>query len=299
MAACDAQEGAREEVAKRFKVSLGMVKKLLAQRARTGDLRARYRDCGRKAKLPPERGGEMKQRVVKEPDLTLAEIKQRLGLGSTVAAIHWVLAKMGLTDEKTLDTAEQNRPDVAPARRRWRRRQGGLDPARRVFTDESAAKTNMTRRRGRAPKAGRLICPAPQGHWQTNTRISSVRRDGSSAGRTVERATNPEVLRASGCEILVPALRLGDMGVMDNLGAHKNEPTLERIRRAGAEVRFLPAYSPDLNPIEMIWSDVNALLRKAHACNHSNLLTAIAAALCVVPSQDALGWFAACGYNFI
>ena len=100
VAACDAQEGTREEVAKRFKVSLGMVKKLLAQRARTGDLRARYRYCGRKAKLLPERGGEMKQLVAKEPDLTLAEIKQRLGLGCTVAAIHWVLAKMGLTYKK-------------------------------------------------------------------------------------------------------------------------------------------------------------------------------------------------------
>ena len=97
VAACDAQEGTREEVAKRFRVSLGMVKKLLAQRARTGDLRARYRYCGRKAKLLPERGGEMKQLVAKEPDLTLAEIKQRLGLGCTVAAIHWVLAKMRLT----------------------------------------------------------------------------------------------------------------------------------------------------------------------------------------------------------
>jgi transposase len=77
-----------------------MVKKLLAQRARTGDLRARYRYCGRKAKLLPERGGEMKQLVAKEPDLTLAEIKQRLGLECTVAAIHWVLAKMGLTYKK-------------------------------------------------------------------------------------------------------------------------------------------------------------------------------------------------------
>jgi transposase len=86
---------------------------------------------------------------------------------------------------------------------------------------------------------------------------------------------------------------------MDNLGAHKNELTLERIRQAGAEVRFLPAYSPDLNPIEMMWSKVKALLRKAQARNHADLLKAIAAALCAVTSQDALGWFAACGYNFI
>jgi Transposase and inactivated derivatives len=98
--AYDAKEGTREEVAKRFKVSLGMVKKLLAQRERTGDLRARYRYCGRKAKLMPERGRELKELVAKEPDLTLEEIKQRLGLECTVAAIHWVLARMGLTYKK-------------------------------------------------------------------------------------------------------------------------------------------------------------------------------------------------------
>jgi transposase len=157
----------------------------------------------------------------------------------------------------------------------------------------------MTRLRGRAPKGERLICHAPHGHWQTTTMISSVRLDGTSACMTVEGATNTEVFRAYVCEILVPALRPGDIVVMDNLGAHKNEHTLERIRQAGAEVRFLPAYSPDLNPIEMMWSKVKALLRKAQARNHSDLLKAIATALCAVTSQDALGWFAACGYNFI
>lgn len=100
VAAYDGKEGTREEVAKRFKVSLGMVKKLLAQRERTGDLRARYRYCGRKAKLMPESGKQMKALVAKEPDLTLAEMKERLGLECTVAAIHWALGKMGLTYKK-------------------------------------------------------------------------------------------------------------------------------------------------------------------------------------------------------
>ena len=97
----------------------------------------------------------------------------------------------------------------------------------------------------------------------------------------------------------MPTLRPGDIVVMDNLGAHKNENTLALIQQAGAEVRFLPAYSPDLNPIEMMWSKVKALLRKAAARTHPDLLAAIAAALSAVTQQDALGWFAACGYNFI
>src|SRR5690606_11707712 len=100
VAAYEAQEGTREEVAKRFKVSLGLVKKLLAQKGRTGDLRPRYRYCGRKAKLEPAHGERMKQLVAKEPDLTLVEIKQRLELNCTIGAIHWVLARLGLTYKK-------------------------------------------------------------------------------------------------------------------------------------------------------------------------------------------------------
>lgn len=129
--------------------------------------------------------------------------------------------------------------------------------------------------------------------------ISSVRLDGTSACMTIEGATNTGVFYAYVREVLVPSLRPGDIVIMDNLGAHKNERTIALIEDAGAEVRFLPAYSPDLNPIEMMWSKVKALLRKAQARNHPDLLLAIASALNAVTPQDALGWFAACGYNFI
>ena len=168
-----------------------------------------------------------------------------------------------------------------------------------VFIDESAAKTNLTRLRGRAPRGERLVCHTPHGHWRTTTMISSVRLDGTSACMTIEGATDTEVFRAYVREILLPALRPADIVVMDNLGAHKNEQTLELIRQAGAEVRFLPAYSPDLNPIEMMWSKVKNLLRKAQARTHPDLLRAVAAALDAVTAQDARGWFSACGYSFI
>jgi len=157
----------------------------------------------------------------------------------------------------------------------------------------------MTRLRGRSPKGERLVCHAPHGHWCTTTMISSVRLDGTTACMTIEGATNTEVFHAYVREVLVPSLRPGDIVVMDNLGAHKNELTLALIEQAGAEVRFLPAYSPDLNPIEMMWSKVKALLRKAQARNHSDLLAAIASALSAVTPDDALGWFTSCGYSFI
>lgn len=129
--------------------------------------------------------------------------------------------------------------------------------------------------------------------------ISSVRLDGTTACMTIEGATNTEVFYAYVREVLVPSLRRGDIVILDNLGAHKNERTIALIEAAGAEARFLPAYSPDLNPIEMMWSKVKALLRKAQARNHPDLLVAIASDLNAVTPADALGWFAACGYNFI
>jgi len=129
--------------------------------------------------------------------------------------------------------------------------------------------------------------------------ISSVRLDGSSACMTIEGATNAEVFQAYVREVLVPSLQSGDIVVMDNLSAHKNERTIKLLEQAGAQVRFLPAYSPDLNPIEMMWSKVKALLRKAEARTHPDLLNAIASALAAVTAQDARNWFAHCGYCFI
>lgn len=129
--------------------------------------------------------------------------------------------------------------------------------------------------------------------------ISSVRLDGSSACLTIEGATNAEVFRAYVQEVLRPTLQPGDIVILDNLSAHKDTRALAVISECGAEVRFLPAYSPDLNPIEMMWSKVKSLLRTAQARTSTDLLKAIGAALAAISAQDALGWFVACGYSFI
>ena len=157
----------------------------------------------------------------------------------------------------------------------------------------------MTRLRGRSPRGERLVCHAPHGHRCTTTMISSVRLDGTTACMTIEGATNTEVFRAYVREVLIPSLRPGDIVVMDNLGAHKNPDTISLIEKVGAEVRLLPAYSPDLNPIELIWSKVKSLLRNAQARTRPDLLAAISSALASVTSQDASGWFTHCGYSFV
>lgn len=137
----------------------------------------------------------------------------------------------------------------------------------------------MTRLRGRAPRGRRLVAKAPHGHWRTTTMISSVRLDGTTACMTIEGPTDTAVFQAYVRSILVPTLRPGDIVVMDNLSPHKHEQTVELIVQAGASVRFLPAYSPDLNPIEMMWSKIKALLRAAEPRDHAQLQRAIAQAL--------------------
>jgi transposase len=129
--------------------------------------------------------------------------------------------------------------------------------------------------------------------------ISSIRLDGTTAAMTVEGATTGEVFRAYVEHILAPTLRPGDIVVLDNLSPHKDAAALARIEAAGAEVRFLPPYSPDFNPIEKMWSKVKALLRSAKARDPESLIAAIGQALSQVSAQDAAGWFASCGYSFI
>jgi transposase len=129
--------------------------------------------------------------------------------------------------------------------------------------------------------------------------IGALRWEGPSACVTIEGATDTEVFEAYIRDALCPTLRPGDVVIMDNLSPHKGARVLELIGQAGAQVRFLPAYSPDLNPIEPMWSKVKAALRTAEARTQPALLGAIAASLEAVTSQDARNWFAHCGYSII
>lgn len=144
-----------------------------------------------------------------------------------------------------------------------------------------------------------MVASAPHGHWQTTTLISSIRLDGSTACMAIEGATDTEVFQAYVRTTLCPSLRPGDIVVMDNLSPHKNEGTLRLIEATGATVAFLPAYSPDLNPIEKMWSKVKALLRSAEARTVEALTAAVAAALRAVTHRDAINWFASCGYSIL
>jgi transposase len=172
-----------------------------------------------------------------------------------------------------------------------------MDMDKLVFIDESGAKTNMTRLYGRAKDGSRAVDSTPAGNWNTTTMISDVRLDGPKAPMVIKGATNKEVFQVYVKDFLLPTLNKGDIVILDNLSAHKGNEIRSMIESAGAKLWYLPPYSPDLNPIEMMWSKVKAILRSIKARTDEHLLDAIAKALDQITSKDIKGWFRAYGYG--
>jgi transposase len=171
----------------------------------------------------------------------------------------------------------------------WKKAQPSMDLAKLVFIDESGAKTNMTRLYGRAMAGQRAIDDAPSGHWCTTTMISSVRLDGSTACMVVDGATTKDIFEAYIEQILLPSLKAGDIVVLDNLSARKSQRVRQLIESVGAELWYLPAYSPDLNPIEKMWSKIKSILRTLKARTEKTLIDAIAQALDAITANDVKG----------
>jgi transposase len=166
-------------------------------------------------------------------------------------------------EKKVLRAAEQDRPDVAQQRAEWTVKQAGLNPDQLVFIDETWAKTNMTRPRGRAPRGERAVARVPHGHWKTTTFLAALRTTGLTAPLVVDGAINGVVFLAWVQQQLVPTLQAGDIVIMDNLSAHKVAGVRDAIESAGARVLYLPPYSPDFNPIETVFSKFKWLLKSA------------------------------------
>jgi transposase len=160
-----------------------------------------------------------------------------------------------------LRAAEQDRPDVANARAEWRDNQSSLSPGKLVFIDETWTKTNMTRLYGRAERGERLVAAVPHGHWKTSTFIAGLRQDGLVAPCVFDGAINGELFLDYVEQVLAPTLKKGDIVIMDNLRAHKVAGVRQAIEAADAQLLYLPAYSPDLNPIEKAFAKIKALLR--------------------------------------
>ena len=159
--------------------------------------------------------------------------------------------------------AEQNRPDIARKRQRWKAHQHRIAPGRLVFIDETWVKTNMAPLRGWAPSGHRLAAHVPHGHWKTLTFIAALRADRIDAPWVIDGPINGELFALYVEKVLTPTLAKGDVVILDNLNSHKGKAARKAIRAAGAHLVFLPPYSPDLNPIEQFFSKLKHLLRKA------------------------------------
>lgn len=206
---------------------------------------------------------------------------------------------MASPSKKSLRAEEQQRADVARARRQWMREQGLLDPARLVFIDETAVSTNMVRLWGRSPRGCELVGRAPFGRWHTVTFVAALRHDRMTAPMVVEGAMTAEMFRAYVEHCLRATLRRGDIVVLDNLQAHKAAGVEQAIDKAGATLRYLPKYSPDLNPIEMPFAKLKTCLRKAAARTVPELQRAIRAFLPLLNAQECANYFRHAGYRAI
>ena len=195
-----------------------------------------------------------------------------------------------------MHAAEQSRPDVAKARTEWRENQPNLNPGKLIFIDETSTKTNMVRLYGRAKRGTRLIDTSPHGHWKTSTFIAGLREDGMVAPAVFDGAINADLFLAYVEQVLVPTLTPDDIVVMDNLSSHKKPAVRQAIEQAGASVRFLPAYSPDLNPIVQVFAKLKALLRAKALRTVDALWKALGSITGCVSPQECKNFIRHAGY---
>ena len=184
-------------------------------------------------------------------------------------------------------------------RQAWVESQSELDRAHLVFIDETWATTAMARTRGRAPQGQRLRAAVPHGHWKTTTLIAGLRQDGLVAPFVLDGPVNRCSFETYTACVLVPGLRPGDVVVMDNLSSHKGPRVRELIEAAGASLRYLPPYSPDLNPIENAFAKLKALLRKAAERTIGALWDRIGTSLDAFTPAECTNYIKAAGYGAV
>jgi len=195
-----------------------------------------------------------------------------------------------------LHAAEQERPDVAEARAEWRNQQPGLTSARLIFLDETSVKTNMVRQYGRAPRGERLVGSVPHGHRKTSTFIGCLHEGGVIAPYVIDGAVNGSLFVAYVEQQLATALRPGDIVIMDNLPVHKAAGVRAAIEAAGAKLLYLPPYSPDLNPIEMVFAKMKAQLRAAAIRTVEALWRALGTIADALTPAECVNYIRHCGY---
>jgi transposase len=284
-------DGSLRQVAERFLVSLSFVTRLLHHYRATGSREPKPHGGGRRPALGPAELRRLQALVRKNPDATLEELRRGLGLECSHMAIVRALKRLSITRKnKVLHAQEQDSPEVQQKRRDFIREVRETEPRRLVFVDETGAHTAMTRTHGRAP-AGQRVEGAVPGHWESVTLICGLRLSGVTAPMVFSGATDTMVFRGYVEQVLLPELQPGDVVIWDNLQPHQAAGVVEAVEQAGAHVIPLPPSSPDLTPIEEMFSKVKGILRSAAGRTTVALMEVIGSALHEVSQQDIRGWF--------
>jgi len=199
--------------------------------------------------------------------------------------------------KKVLHAAEQDRPDVVAARKGLKAEQPTLKASRLVFIDETAVTTKMTRLYGRAPVGARLVAKVPHSHWKALTLVGALRVDGMTAPYVLNGAMDGLAFLAYVEQVLVPTLKKRDIVLMDNVRTHRVAGVSEAIEAAGAQLRYLPAYSPDLNPIENAYAKIKSDLRKGAARTVDALWKLVGRSVKAIGPSECAGYFRHAGYR--
>jgi len=293
--AVDNHEGSLRQLARRFFVSVTFITRLLSLRRQTGSLAPRPHAGGPKPVLGGQLLDRLRHLVDEQPDATLDELAARLGICCSRMAVWRALRRLQITrKKKVLRADERDRPDVQQKRTEFLQHLAALDPEQLVYVDEMGATTAMGRTHGRAPRGERVHGSVP-GQWESLTLVAGMRLGGVVGTGVFAGATDTPTFRVYVEQVLVPELQEGDVVLLDNLKPHKDKSVVRAIEGAGAEVLSLPPWSPDLTPIEKMFSKVKGLLRSAAARTEEVLIGAIGKALEAVGPEDIRGWFGSCG----
>jgi transposase len=294
-AAVDHQEGSTRQIARRFRIGLSTLTRWLQRRRQTGVLTPKPHGGGRPPAVDATPAAILRDLVRHQPDATLDELNARLGLGCSRMAIFRALLRERISrKKKVLHAQERDTPRTKRKRRDFRRRIARVDPKDLVFVDETGANTAMTRIYGRAPIGERVEGAVP-GHWESVTWIAGLRLSGVTSPMACEGAMDTPSFESYVEQILVPDLQPGEVVVWDNLKPHQSAAARRLLRRAGAQLVRLPPYSPDLTPIEKLYSKVKTVLRSIGARTTTTVYAAMGRAMKAVPGADILGWFRSCG----
>jgi transposase len=290
----------RNAAAEVYGVAVSTAVKLMQQWASTHRLEAKPMGGCHGYKLDKYR--DLVERLVAaKPDATLSELQEELkahkvNVGRT--SVFRFLNHLKLSfKKKTLYASEQDRPDIQKARDVWHRAQRRFDPKNLVFIDETGATTNMARLYGRCAAGERLIGKEPLGDYETVTFVGALRITGMTAPMILNCPMDGNAFRTYVTSCLAPTLNKGDIVVMDNLPVHKVSGIREAIEAVGAKLRYLPSYSPDMDPIEQAFSKLKAMLRKRAARSITQLHQAFRSILSSISPQECSAYFATAGYR--